>query len=941
MQKVKNSIFHRSFIILSIFFLISSFFFHTRQTFATETRKQSKTQSNPSIISLSDQLFSNLKITAKLELPKGRGDEFSENDIVFYNPDGKKNCSPNAPSSYTGNITISGTTYFEKVWSGFRSAGFTKEQTAGILSNILHEDDIGPALHEGRFYPKVWNCQSSSCQDVKGKTWSNIELSDGHFDLSKNGTTAYGLGLIQFSYGWRAHFYNYLLSNAPDIAEIFNQPDKYSKAKISDYPSEEQYNKAIAVQIDYMMNESYANPEKYKFFVTAKTEKTDMKEMAAYWASVIEGCTECKQGGSQYESRVKDAQKMYDQYAHESFMIASQSNTSANSNQHEEVEAEEEDGGSHTDNASDTNNSGSDTTKEGNNDTSSVNQHQAILATETTTPSNATHLTNHTNITFYSAAASENGGNAGKNADARFNNNKLADGQAAKMPGDKDLNLGDVIYIETTDDQSQDAAFVHRKYYIITDTGAHNFGDGKVTVDIFHDVPNPSDNKKAPYGSTKNARIYKVASSVSWDDYMQKYYNSTSSPGVTDQKDAINVKWKDGWIIDGIEGYHREDAEGYPEKHGCNNDGVSHRTPFTTTMKNGSVGPNKILLHSTEGVHYDEKTSLDQYGKTNFYPAHFMVDMKHHWIYQAYPITNPSEAIREHDTEAGIQIEVVGTIDSNTKLKGGWYLYDDNNFKEADWMYLAKLLVAISQETKIPLTTNVEWTGTIKRLPFDEFKNYEGVLGHMHATDNTHSDPGNMWEKLHKLFDKIKTGSDNSCGNSPWTGDVPIFSQCDPKWGSLPYGGSGTICSSGCGPSSFAMLATLLSGTTITPEETTKIAGDAGMHIKGKGSSHDITRVLSEHYGFDYEDLNQYSKSQQIDIISQKLREGWVIHLSGKGQNPFSNGGHFIGIRGITSDGKWLLVDSSGSRGEANMKKEWEPSEVISYSHNVKAIKRK
>ena len=57
---------------------------------------------------------------------------------------------------------------------------------------------------------------------------------------------------------------------------------------------------------------------------------------------------------------------------------------------------------------------------------------------------------------------------------------------------------------------------------------------------------------------------------------MQKYYNSTSSPGVTDQKDTINVKWKDGWIIDGIEEYHREDAEGYPEKHGCNNDGVSH-----------------------------------------------------------------------------------------------------------------------------------------------------------------------------------------------------------------------------------------------------------------------------------------------------------------------------------------------------------------------------
>ena len=934
MKKVKQ-LFKSSLFILFCFLFSTILIINSITVYASENQSNKQTQTkNPTITSLSNRLFANLDSFSALNLPKGRVDEYVENNIIFYRANGTgEECSTSAPTDYTGSITISGNTYFEKVWSGFRSAGFSKEQTAGILANIKHEDDIGPALHEGRFYPKVWSCQSSSCTDVNGKTWNNVVQESGHFDLSKNEGTAYGVGLIQFSYGWRSHFYNYLLSNAPDVAAIFNQPEKYSKASISQYPSEELYNKAIAVQIDYMMNEAYANPEKYQFFVKAKNEKTTMNEMAAYWASAIEGCTGCKEGGSQYNARVNDAKSMYDKYAHESFMIAPQSaNTSSTPNTHTEETKEEteEEAGDKTTNKTETENK--------NNNTTSSNDY--TLAAQKSGPQNATLLTKHTNITFYSASAKENGGYAGKNANARFNNNSLSDGQAAKMSGDSELNYGDVIYIETTDDQTKEGSFVNRKYYIITDLGAHNFGDGKTTVDIFHDVAAPSDNNKAPYGSTKSAKIYKVASNVTWNEYMSKYHNNTSTPEVTGQKSTLNVTWKDGWITGGFEGYHREDADGYPQKHGCNTDGDSHLRDFTTTMKDGKVGPNKILLHSTEGVHYDEAPSLDQYGKTNFYPAHFMVDMKHHWVYQAYPITRPSEAIKAHDTEAGIQIEVVGTS-SPTNLKGGWYLYDENNFKEDDWLYLAKLLVAISQETKIPLTTSVEWTGSVHRLPFDQFKNYEGVLGHMHATDNDHTDPGNMWEKINKLFDKLSVTSDTSCGKTPWTGDVPIYSQCDPQWGNQSYGGFGSICSSGCGPASFAMLATLLKNEKITPDETTKIAGDAGMHVHGAGSSHAITKVLADHYGFDYEDLNGYSKAQQIDIISQKLRDGWMIHISGRGANPFSAGGHYIGIRGITSDGKWLLVDSSGSRGKANMERSWEPSEVIAYSTNAKAIKRR
>ncbi len=70
-----------------------------------------------------------------------------------------------------------------------------------------------------------------------------------------------------------------------------------------------------------------------------------------------------------------------------------------------------------------------------------------------------------------------------------------------------------------------------------------------------------------------------------------------------------------------------------------------------------------------------------------------------------------------------------------------------------------------------------------------------------------------------------------------------------------------------------------------------------------------------------------------------------MIHTSGRGSNPFTSGGHYIGIRGITEDGKWLLADSAGSRGKENtLSKSFPPEEVINAGmaiDNITAIKAK
>ena len=192
----------------------------------------------------------------------------------------------------------------------------------------------------------------------------------------------------------------------------------------------------------------------------------------------------------------------------------------------------------------------------------------------------------------------------------------------------------------------------------------------------------------------------------------------------------------------------------------------------------------------------------------------------------------------------------------------------------------------------------------------------------------------------------------NPSSGSAWSGDFPFYNQCDPKWGNYEYGpngiagGSGysSICASACGPSSFAMMATKLLGREILPSETADIAGKAGMHIPGNGSSWSITETLINKGGYelDYKDLNwSGTTDQKIALINQYLQDGWMIHTSGSGASPFTSGGHYIGIRGFTPSGKWLIADSNGRTNTGNLNKEWEPSSIVVNMKHAKAIKKK
>ncbi len=133
----------------------------------------------------------------------------------------------------------------------------------------------------------------------------------------------------------------------------------------------------------------------------------------------------------------------------------------------------------------------------------------------------------------------------------------------------------------------------------------------------------------------------------------------------------------------------------------------------------------------------------------------------------------------------------------------------------------------------------------------------------------------------------------------------PVYIQTDPRWADAPYG-STTVGPSGCGPSAMAMIITVLTGQAITPDQTAKVAGDDGMYISGQGSSHQVAPDLAKHYS-----LKSTKIQSDVTAISNAVKGGSYVIMSGTGSLPFTSSGHYILIRGVTADGKWKIADSA------------------------------
>ena len=146
--------------------------------------------------------------------------------------------------------------------------------------------------------------------------------------------------------------------------------------------------------------------------------------------------------------------------------------------------------------------------------------------------------------------------------------------------------------------------------------------------------------------------------------------------------------------------------------------------------------------------------------------------------------------------------------------------------------------------------------------------------------------------------------------------EVHYYSQLDSRWKNLPYGPIDTIGSSGCGPTSLAIAVSSLTSLTVDPVTMCNWAYQNGYLCEGSGSYHSLIPEGAKHFGLTVD----YAKPNEPQKIIDALSSGkLVVAIMGPGH--FTTSGHFMVLRGVTSEGKILIADpASKTRSE----QEWD-----------------
>ena len=134
--------------------------------------------------------------------------------------------------------------------------------------------------------------------------------------------------------------------------------------------------------------------------------------------------------------------------------------------------------------------------------------------------------------------------------------------------------------------------------------------------------------------------------------------------------------------------------------------------------------------------------------------------------------------------------------------------------------------------------------------------------------------------------------------------DVVYYHQADARWGYYMYGKTHTIAVAGCGPTAMAMVVSTLTDRMIAPKEMSDWSFENGYVAEGNGSYHALIPDSAKHFGLNVTGAGASDGQKIIDALTEgKL----VVALMGPGN--FTVSGHFIVLRGVTSEGKVLVSD--------------------------------
>ena len=146
--------------------------------------------------------------------------------------------------------------------------------------------------------------------------------------------------------------------------------------------------------------------------------------------------------------------------------------------------------------------------------------------------------------------------------------------------------------------------------------------------------------------------------------------------------------------------------------------------------------------------------------------------------------------------------------------------------------------------------------------------------------------------------------SDMMCSRPGANGmQIPLYIQTE--YSNIPYG-SGSIADCGCGPTAFAMIASYLTNSTITPADAVAWCGNA-YYSFGYGTKWSYFQAASDHFG-----CGTVTTTTDANTVLQALSQGCPV-ISSQMPGLFTSGGHFIVLRGVTANGRVLVNDPNDS----------------------------
>lgn len=156
-------------------------------------------------------------------------------------------------------------------------------------------------------------------------------------------------------------------------------------------------------------------------------------------------------------------------------------------------------------------------------------------------------------------------------------------------------------------------------------------------------------------------------------------------------------------------------------------------------------GSRKILLHSTEGTTIEG--AIAAYVRNNSWPT-MTADLKHRRVCSHLDLLVAARSLRNE--AGGVETNRDGTVLVQIEIVG-FAAVPSSMGSPADWDWFGREVIGpICWLTGVPPVSTVVWVPypasygleAPQRLSGAAWDDYSGVLGHQHASENLHGDPG-------------------------------------------------------------------------------------------------------------------------------------------------------------------------------------------------------